>query len=222
VCFFFFLHKINDDDDIYIYFAFFHCTFFIFPNHLYIFFYLYIHTQAFSDLTSGSTIWTGKQIAVGVSSQQGLSFLRLYYDPNATNPDTEGSSSPGRIYPHLTAIINVNAGVVTGITWDDGCVFCNRNEYCDEITYNYNGISQTQSTSGQPTGGCYVPKSDCEANAGSSTACDLLLYVVWTGTDVEGRALLSSANRFSVFPTQEIQDRLLNNLPAFSVEIPGI
>jgi hypothetical protein len=189
----------------------------------FLFLYMYVYHTAFSDLTSGSasspTIWTGKQIAVGVSSQQGLSFLRLYYDPNATNP----TGSLGRVYPHLTAIINVNDGIVTGITWDDGCVFCNQATYCDEITYNYNGISQTQATSGQPTGGCYVERQNCDANAGSSTACDLLLYVVWTGSDVEGRALLSSANRFSAFPTQQIQDRLLNNLPEFSVpSIPGI
>ena len=59
------------------------------------------------------SIFADKNITLSVSSQNGLSYLRTYY--NATTK---------KVFPFLTAIITVDEGTITGITWDDACVFC--------------------------------------------------------------------------------------------------
>ena len=134
-----------------------------------------------------------------------LSFQRFYYD-NATN----------LVYPFLTAIIAVKKGVVQGITWDNACIFCTQSE-CHEITYDYNGKPSTQSQVGQPTKGCSYTKTYCDGVlAKNGIECDLILYVVWTGTDSSGSVLQSSANRFSVFPAQKLKNRISQNLPSFT------
>lgn len=46
--------------------------------------------------------------------------------------------------------------------------------------------------------------------------CDVLVYFVWTGDDKNGKALQSSAFRFSAFPEQELQNRLKDSLPGKS------
>jgi hypothetical protein len=122
----------------------------------------------------------------------------------------------------LTAIIDVQKGVVKGITWDDACLFCS-NAKCEENTYDYNGRIRSQKDSGQPTKACYIDQAECNAAAvGSSTGqpgakpiCDLSVYFVWTGDDADGKALQSSAFRFSAFPEQELQNRITDNLPDF-------
>ena len=159
-------------------------------------------------LNSGS-IFEKKDIAVGAAVQDKVSFLRLYY--NYTDP---------YIYPYLTAIVDVKDGYVRGITWDDSCLFCGADQ-CNEITYNYNGIKQSQGSSGQPTKGCRISESECnifdaerdpETGEKTNTVCDLTIYIVWTGTDSKGVAFQSSAFRFSQFPPQEIRDRLSQSL----------
>ena len=124
-----------------------------------------------------------------------LSFQRGYYGPS------------GKIYPFLTAIINVNQGVVQGITWDDACVFCSKDE-CERNTFDFNGNMGSESEFQQPVGGCFVTKEQCDtAVQEGRTDCDLVLYVVWSGTDANGNGFQSSANRFSEFPAQELSDR---------------
>lgn len=132
-------------------------------------------------------------------SQTALSFQKLYYD-----------SDTNRIYPHLTAIITVAEGNVTGITWDNACVFCSKNE-CQDNTYGYNGQLATADEAQQPVGGCSLSIEECEAS--EKAECDLLLYVVWAGTDSNGRDFTSSANRFSAFPKQSWSDRLNLGFP---------
>jgi hypothetical protein len=152
--------------------------------------------------TVGS-LFGGGSIFVGAASSTSLSFLRTFY-----NQTTK------KVYPFLTAIINVKDGVINGITWDNACVFCGPNE-CDEVTYNYNGVPQSKATSGQPTSGCFVTAAQCSSLAGKNgtAACDLSLYVVWTGTDSKKRAFQSSSSRFSAFPPQELQNRIKSLVP---------
>lgn len=132
-----------------------------------------------------------------------LSYQKRYFD---------GSD---RIYPYLTAIVDVSDGVVTGISWDNACIFCSSNE-CEPNTYDFAGNLATESDAQQPVGGCYITKEDCNKALEEGKAdCDLLLYVVWTGTDSQGRDFQSSAYRFSAFPAQSWTDRVSQNLPAF-------
>lgn len=125
------------------------------------------------------------------------------------SPTEEG----GFIFPYLTAIIDVSKGVVKGITWDDACLFCSKDQ-CEENTYDFNGNQGTQKEFKQPTKGCYIPKSECDSVLeDEEPLCDITLYVVWTGDDANGRAFQSSAFRFSAFPEQELQNRISNNIP---------
>jgi hypothetical protein len=182
---------------------------------------------AFVDLRTSSNngAFIGANLTVAVAAQTAISFTRLY----AEGPDDSAKpAAQTRIYPHLTAIIDVEDGVVKGITWDDACIFCGGLE-CDEITYDYNGVLQDRDSAEQPTGGCGTTLEECNkklvaggAGGNEGQACDLTLYVVWTGSDADGRALLSSANRFSAFPAQELRDRLTRNLPDQVLDPPTI
>lgn len=165
---------------------------------------------AFRDLVFSNTgsIFQNKNITVGAASQTALSFLRLYY-----NVDLQV------VYPYLTAIMDVRDGVVRGITWDNACVFCGGfGDECEENTYSFTGALQTQETSGQETKACYEPVSKCaEAmqsdDEDAKRLCDITLYVAWSGTDVDGKALQSQSYRFSEFPVQSLTDRLTQIVP---------
>mmetsp|Transcript_34590 Transcript_34590/g.63857 ORF Transcript_34590/g.63857 Transcript_34590/m.63857 type:complete len:421 (-) Transcript_34590:283-1545(-) len=134
---------------------------------------------------------------VFAASQASLSFLRRYYDQETK-----------RIYPYLTAILDVEQGIVRGIAWDDACVFCEQAE-CLPNTYNLNGSLATTEEIRQPVDGCSYSKNECRLFVkDGSDVCDLKLHVVWTGTDVDGKVLLSSDSRPSAFPPNRIQENV--------------
>ena len=131
------------------------------------------------------------------ASQSRLSFQRKYYD-----------TSDSFVYPYLTAIIDVEQGVVQGIAWDNACIFCEE-KHCLPNTYNFNGTLATQEQIGQPVNGCRVEQLTClEMKGGDNDVCELTLYVVWTGTDADGNVLLSSDSRFSMFPPNRVQEKV--------------
>jgi hypothetical protein len=111
------------------------------------------------------------------------------------------------VYPYLTAIIHVQDGIVTEISWDDGCLFCS--SHCNRNTFDFEGFL---SSGGGGSRGCYIDVETCDQIASmenpqegpssttSSTSCDLLLYAVWTGTDSQGNSFQSSQHLFSSNP----------------------
>ena len=111
--------------------------------------------------------------------------------------------------------MDVEEGVVRGIAWDDACVFCEKSQ-CVANTYNFDGSLATSDQINQPVDGCYFSVPDCIVfQKTGNTACDLKLYVVWTGTDVDGKSLLSSDSRFSMFPPNRLQENVqgqVNNM----------
>ena len=132
-----------------------------------------------------------------------ISYQRKYYD---------GFS---KVYPFLTAILDVKNGVVDGIAWDDGCLFC-RKIQCLENTFDFTGLKGNEEEFRQKTKGCYITSDLCVPENEDGTGkniCDLQLYVVWTGTDSNGLALQSSNFRFSAFPVQELTDRFSQFVP---------
>jgi hypothetical protein len=148
-----------------------------------------------SATSYGQNSFNSMATHIFASSQTSLSFLRRYVDNELQ-----------RIYPFLTAIIEVDKGIVIGITWDDACGFCNQSE-CQLNTYNFDGSAASAEQAKQPVEGCYLTREQCLGFVASgSKICDLKLYVVWTGTDVDGKALLSSDSRFSMFPPNRIQE----------------
>jgi len=147
--------------------------------------------------TELTKIFPGK-ITVHSQSQKALSFQKLYYN------------GFDKVFPFFTAIIAVDKGNVTGITWDDACVFCAEDE-CEDNTYGFNGEIATEVEAQQPVGSCYSNVDECKTS--EKAECDLMLYVVWTGTDSKGKDFTSSANRFSAFPKQSWTDRVNLGLP---------
>mmetsp|Transcript_12049 Transcript_12049/g.26089 ORF Transcript_12049/g.26089 Transcript_12049/m.26089 type:complete len:295 (+) Transcript_12049:280-1164(+) len=142
-------------------------------------------------------------ISIFTASDESLSFLRRYYDQEL-----------GLIYPFLTAVIAVNDGVITGITFDDACIFCGPSA-CSENTYGFDGELADVN---QPTKGCAISKEACEAIALSGgTQCDLQLYVVWSGTDEDGNVLNSFDSRFSNFEPKQLQTRLADELSKLQI-----
>ena len=104
-------------------------------------------------------------------------------------------------------------GKVQGLAWDDACVFCNKKR-CLENMYNFNGNTSADLGVKQPSKGCYLTVEECNVitDAGGKD-CDITLYVVWTGTDVENRVFSSSPNRFSAFPSSNLKESIVNAFP---------
>lgn len=167
---------------------------------------------------SANPLFGSNATHIFAASQSSLSFLRRYYDRTSN-----------RIYPYLTAIIDVKDGVVRGIAWDDACIFCEMSE-CPANTYNFDGSVATAEQIGQPVNGCYLNYAQCAGfRMDGSHQCDLKLFVVWTGTDVNGDVLLSSDTRFSMFPPNRIQegvqgryDKMVQSLNNMKDKIPGL
>lgn len=153
--------------------------------------------NSFQQLVGGPDADVAKlfpnNITVHVESQTALSFQRLYHDGD------------NKLYPSLTAIVTVNEGSVTGITWDDACIFCGLFQ-CEDITYGFNGQMVTADEAQQKVGGCPMTVDDCKDS--DKAKCDLMLYVVWQGTDSTGREFASSSSRFSAFPQRAWADGL--------------
>lgn len=127
-----------------------------------------------------------------------LSFQKRYYD-----------SVKKQIFPFLTAVIDVKDGIVMGVAWDDASIFCGLSKV-ERNTLDFQGLAGDEKRFEQPVDACYYTQEECTAK---SESCDLLLHVVWTGTDAKGRSFLSSSYRYSSFPPQEWGDRLVGILP---------
>mmetsp|Transcript_41205 Transcript_41205/g.118519 ORF Transcript_41205/g.118519 Transcript_41205/m.118519 type:complete len:262 (-) Transcript_41205:68-853(-) len=148
-----------------------------------------------------NNIFAGKNITVHAASQTAISFQKIYFDGYE------------KVFPFLTAIVDVKDGVVQGIAWDDASIFCGLRKK-EPNTLDYAGVEGSEKRFGQPVDGCFFFKDDKECEKG----CDLLLYVVWTGTDANGKSFMSSSYRYSAFPPQEWGDRFSNLVP--DVELP--
>jgi hypothetical protein len=127
-----------------------------------------------------------------------ISFQKKYYD-----------SAKKQVFPFLTAVIDVKDGVVMGVAWDDASIFCGLTKV-DRNTLDFEGQTGDEKKFEQVVEGCYFTAEECTTK---SEGCDLLLHVVWTGTDAKGRSFLSSSYRYSAFPPQEWGDRLVGILP---------
>merc|ERR1712224_1122632 len=163
--------------------------------------------NSYMDLVLNDNAYNG-EVGIHVASQQAVSFIRRYYDKEQE-----------KIFPYLTAIIDVTDGIVSGIAWDDACDFCKSNSKnesrCEENTYDFTG--RLTSLGSELTKGCYITKKECDAfRTEGNNICDLNIYFVWTGSDSKGQIMSSSGSRFSAFSSINFSDlsfleRFLNN-----------
>ena len=94
--------------------------------------------------------------------------------------------APPSAFPAHTLIVSVRKGVVTSLDWELGCGLCGGEG------------SPSCAPASQPLGSaCAVVAAS--ADCVPPTSCDLSLTVVFHGTDSQGRVLLSSARRPSLF-----------------------
>lgn len=165
--------------------------------------------NSYNDLVAQENHEFGDLVSIHVASQQGISFIRRFYD-----------KTQDKIYPYLTAILDVEDGIVKGIAWDDSCVFCQNNGRCEENTYDFTG---NLTTGNGNTGGCVVTKEECDKlHANGENTCDLKIYFVWTGSDVDGRILSSAGSRWSAFPLQKLPKLDLSSLKNITGSIKDI
>ena len=154
--------------------------------------------QSFTDVDYNNDIimqtfgiYPGPNTGVGITieSMGVLSYQRAYrMTLNNSRPVT---------FPLMMAIINVNKGKVQGIVWDDTeCSWCASNK-CASNTYDFAGhpVANTGKA-------CFLDDAECNINRFKngtivSKLCQMTVFVVWTGTDSQGRYFRSAAARFS-------------------------
>lgn len=139
-----------------------------------------------------------------VSSGAFRTFYKLY------------SSAAGRVYSYVTAIISVKQGVIQGVTWDDGCYFCDA-ATCEPNLYRF--ATNVSSQLGDQGYTCYNSmETTCKSE--NSSICDLTVYVGWTGTDSKGNYLSSAGMRMSQFKKYSIGSFFTNLASTFSALLP--
>lgn len=171
-------------------------------------------------------------VAVAGSAAAGATTVRVAVGTYASEPRLLSAPPASRggetmfITPY-TVVIHLDRGAVTGLTWDDGCFFCDSGS--DACVANSPGSgtsgSDSNGTAAVVTKSCAMPQSQCGAGAtaaasvpdgsgGSGNAttagtaatvstpqdgCDAKIFIVWTGTDASGAYLRSAGRRFSMY-----------------------
>ena len=137
----------------------------------------------------------------------------------------------------MSLVINMEAGLVTSIVWDNKCISCGiGTPEC--LTGYYKGLTLTEyalnsfvlAPTGDTylTGGCGIEQSNCTAlNDGSgANACDIKILITWSGTDRFGRNLQTAGLRVSQFAgmsfTSLWESLTSSFLPPASNTDPGI
>ena len=136
-------------------------------------------------LTADLGVSSGQELFMHVESEGQISYQKRYR--------TTLSGDKAVTFPMNVAIVNVEMGEVTGITWDYGCFNCGA-DTCTKNTYNYKGATHEGEDE------CYMEDADCNSNK-----CDMVVYVVWSGTDVNGNYLLSQQKRLSNFQLGDVK-----------------
>lgn len=106
-----------------------------------------------------------------------------------------------RFIPVYTAIVQAEKGIVTSVSFDEGCFLCDA--MSDACVTNGQQVAGGPPLDVSAHRGCAVPADQCEAqptpNNPDANTCDLKLFIVWTGSDVKGEYLTSVGKRFSRF-----------------------
>lgn len=153
---------------------------------------------------SGNDI-TYIQLAIGTKGEDGEP-IEVRSVPKLYN----GLKYADSFFTFLTAVINVDNGIVKSIDWDDGCYTCLQ---CEENSIiEEDGVMQliepsSPYYSAYQGKNCMVEKSKCDDNAN----CDLTIYLTWSGSDSKGRVFQSANLRMSRFQSGSIES-IVNTL----------
>jgi len=124
-------------------------------------------------------------IGLSLQSEGKRSYQRRWRDLHRGSPST---------FPVLYAQVVLDRGEVAAVAWDAGCFDCEEEDAaCTANEFEYDG-SMAKDAAEQ----CSVADDKCaKGEAQVSELCRLAVYVSWTGTDKDGRNLLSQQNRLS-------------------------
>ncbi|KDO20413.1 hypothetical protein SPRG_14351 [Saprolegnia parasitica CBS 223.65] len=165
----------------------------------------YVQLRMYNSYSDNRIVNASAASFLTLSSMTSRSVYKLYADVT------------GRAFPTLTAIITVANGIIQGISWDDGCYLCDAascmsNLYASPKRPLLNSAFGDGST-------CYMNRTTCTA---TDNACDLGIYVGWTGTDYNGNYLSSAGMRVSQFQAfsvssyvSDLKNKLSTLLPRF-------
>ncbi len=135
-----------------------------------------------------SRLYPDNMTGFSLLSQTRSSFIRAYLDPGLDS-----------VYPSSTLIVTAEDGLVKSIVFDSSCNTCqDTSSTCRESSYGYTGLPAGDKGT---TKACFFGTGACDATSVglNATVCDLLVYVTFAGTDVDGRVLRSSEARQSTF-----------------------
>jgi len=96
----------------------------------------------------------------------------------------QNTADNGFYVPFWTLIITLSDGLVSTLTWDDGCLTCDSEECVDST--------------------CALDASTCYSTDQGSTDCSPKIFVGWYGTDAGGVYLTSAGSRLSRFQSYSI------------------
>lgn len=138
--------------------------------------------------------------------------VRTTYKKQYTNSDRS------LFFPTLTAVITVVEGLVEAVFWDDGCWFCDENDtedsgatgqVCANNAYDANDALFTSIIDENTGIDCALDTAECDAQIADNPdarPCDMRLYVVWSGTDSNGKYFSSAGSRLRVFTQYALPD----------------
>jgi hypothetical protein len=127
-------------------------------------------------------------------------------------------------YPFLTAIIHVQDGIVSDVTWDDAGIFCDPNS-ASPGTFDYSGFEVHSQEVGYPVRGCWFMGDLCRLwHSEGQTDCDLALNVVWTGTDSQGKILQSLDDLYKggLVPVEKYSGATLTEASRVGLDLRGV
>lgn len=117
-----------------------------------------------------------------------------------------GSLAMNGVFNIMTAIINVENGVVKSISWDDNCNTCLDNCYDNSVYKNGTELvlitDQTEGYNVYSGKNCYQKSTECDKEGAD---CDLQIFLVWSGSDSKGRVFQSSNLRMTRFQSGSIE-----------------
>ena len=121
-----------------------------------------------------------------------------------------GLSHSNHFFTYLTAVINVEKGVVKSISWDDGCLTCFASGCGQNSVITTEGrlhlISESDTRYRAYRGNnCFQVSTDC---AEGKKNCDLTIFLVWEGSDKKGRVFHSSNLRLSRFQSGSLESAI--------------
>ena len=113
-------------------------------------------------------------------------------------------------FTYLTAVVNVEKGVVKSISWDDGCLTCLPGSCEQNSVVTKNGtvelISETDPVYKAYRGSNCVESANACDKEGKN--CDLTIFLVWEGSDRKGRVFHSANVRLSRFQSGSLESAL--------------